>query len=85
MIVSGKITKIETENSKKIYLEIRLDKVLAICYNEEKLIDETTYRSASNENQLSILDEFYNNLYKFKITGYIKKHDVKLLLNFKIR
>ena len=80
MIVSGKIIKIESENSKKNYIEIRLEKVLAICYNGESLIQS---KEASNKPDFKIEDSlklFLANLYKYKICGYVKKHDVTILI-----
>lgn len=80
MIVSGKITKIETENSKMVFIEIRLDKVLAICCDGENLVGPIKNMGAMNANMLKYFHEFYTNLRQYKIAGYIKKHEVIQLI-----
>jgi hypothetical protein len=76
MICLGKITKIETESSKKTHIELRLDKVLAICYDGENLIDPEQCFYPPNQNYVDYFRPFYTNLYRFKISGCLKKHDV---------
>jgi hypothetical protein len=80
MIASGKIIKIESENSKKNYIEIRLEKVIAICYNGESLIQPKESLSKPDFKLLDTLRIFLANLYKYKISGYVKKHDVTILI-----
>ena len=85
MICLGKITKIDTESSKKIHVELRLDKVLAICYDGENLIDPEHSNNPPNLNYVDYFRSFYTNLYRFKISGCIKKHDVRnAIFNYKI-
>ncbi len=77
MIVSGKIIKIEEEeNSKKNYIEIRLEKVVAICYDGEFLKNSEGSINKPDHKFLDSIKTFLTNLYQYKICGYIKKHDV---------
>jgi hypothetical protein len=82
MIVSGLVTKIIIEDNKKVYIEVILNKILAICFDGAGLIDEPQpyYRNTGQ----SLLDmqvisdniEFFKNISNHSISGFIRKHDV---------
>jgi hypothetical protein len=74
MIVSGRITRIKTEDSKKTFIEVRINTVLAICFDGPYLIKDK--ETLKNLQSLQENYDFLNNTYKYYITGYIKRHDV---------
>jgi hypothetical protein len=86
MLISGIVNKIDYEdnkNSKKVYIEVSINKILAICYDGPSLIDEPQpyYKNTSQ----SLLDlqfitenlNFYQDISKYNLTGFIRKHDVR--------
>jgi hypothetical protein len=92
MLVSGIVSKLEHEggrDSKKIYLEVKINKILAICYDGPGLLDDPQpyYKNTSQ----SLLDQqfisdnliFYQDVSKHNITGFIRKHDVGEQLTFR--
>jgi len=91
MIVTGKITNIEKKEGKISFLEVRLSRVLAVCFGGSNLIEasERYYIDSNIKNgllysYLESLNFFYQNLYKQGIIGYIRGSDV-IELNIKIR
>ena len=83
MIVSGLITKIEIEENKKIFIEVNISSVNAICFEGENLIDDDqpyyknkVQKSGIDEDYIINNKEYYKNISSFNITGFIRKHDV---------
>jgi hypothetical protein len=72
MIVSGRIMSIQKENRKKTSIEVRLERVAAICYDGPNLIKE------NESNCLNEFFKFYENLYGYNIIGVIRKNEVKI-------
>jgi hypothetical protein len=88
--VSGIIKTIEIEDNKKVFLEVLINSVDAILYDGENLIDDPELHYIDNNHKLGIdetytnnIIDFYKNISKYNITGFIRKHDV-LLLNLDI-
>jgi hypothetical protein len=83
MIIEGIITKIEREDSKTSYIEVRLCRVQAICFDGPDLIDDTQeyyvdleLKNGPNELFIEKNKGLYLNLYSLNIIGYIRKNDV---------
>jgi hypothetical protein len=91
MIVSGTVSKITYEDNKKVHIEVKINKILAICFDGKNLIDDGPMPYYKNTNQ-TMLDqqfinsnlEFYRDLSKYNLTGFIRKHDVKFFILKKI-
>lgn len=82
MIATGKIVLIESEERKKVYIEIRLEKILSICYEGPNLIGESENNNIGlNLTQIKAYHSFYENLYAYNITGFIRRHDVRMRNN----
>jgi len=83
--VTGKIISVKKENNKNVYVEIRLERVVAICYDGDNLreIPQKCYmnfsqRSGVNLSFINSFEKFYENLWEYNIVGYIRKHDVNI-------
>jgi hypothetical protein len=83
MIVSGLITKIEIEDNKKVFIEVNLNSVYAICFDGENLIDDDqpyyknkVHKSGIDENYISNYKDLYKDISSYNITGFIRRHDV---------
>jgi len=90
MIVSGIITNVEKKEGKIHYIEVRLSRVLAVCFGGPHLIDnperyyiDSNIKNGLNYTYLESLNFFFQNLYKQSIIGYIRSSDVKLNFNIK--
>jgi hypothetical protein len=90
MLVSATITKIETEDNKKVFIEVLINSVEAILYNGENLIDYPEPHYINKNSKLAIDDAFINNNINFfkkvsehQILGFIRKHDV-IIINLDI-
>jgi hypothetical protein len=64
-------------------IEIYLEKVVAICYEGDNLIDEPqpcyvnlSHKNGMQNSYIEHYSKFYENLYAHNIIGYIRKHDV---------
>ena len=83
MIIEGIVTKLEVDQTKKVYIEVRLNRILAICFDGDALIDDQqpyyfnlTNKFGPNHEFLQRNQDFYTNFYQFNIVGFIRKHDV---------
>jgi hypothetical protein len=70
MLALGRITRIEKEDLKKVYLEVKLIKILGICYGGR--LEDIKYDMKDLESNL----EFFNSLLKWNVYGYVPKHQV---------
>ena len=70
MIIEGIVTKLEVDQTKKVYIEVRLNRILAICFDGDALIDD------QQPYYFNLTNNFYKNFYQFNIVGFIRKHDV---------
>ena len=83
MLVSGIIKQIDIEDNKKVFLEVLINSVDAILFNGENLIDdpEPYYINKNNKmginvNYIEDNMQFFKDISKHNITGFIRKHDV---------
>ncbi len=83
MIVSGVITYLEKKDGKIVYIEVKIGRVLAVCFDSPYLENtpERYYIDSNIKNGLNFaffdsLNFFFQNLLKQDIIGYIRKHDV---------
>ncbi|MFM7853315.1 MAG: hypothetical protein ACKO96_15690, partial [Flammeovirgaceae bacterium] len=86
MIIEGIVTKVELDQSKKVYIEVRLSRILAVCFDGESLIDDSQPYYTNNIHKCGLNSEFliknnenYKNFYKYNIVGFIRKHDVIII------
>ena len=90
--MTGRITQIKAQEGKKCLIEVKLERVVSLCYEGENLINDPAspiYLDYSHTNgpcfdYLQTFKNLYENLYAHNITGYIKKHDVTILFYFKL-
>lgn len=87
MIIEGIVTKVDLDQSKKVYIEVRLSRILAVCFDGESLIDDSQPYYINNIHKCGLNSEFlmknyenYKNIYKYNIVGFIRKHDVKRVI-----
>jgi hypothetical protein len=85
MIIEGIVKKVELDQSKKVYIEVRLSRILAVCFDGESLIEDSQPYYNNNSHKYGLNTEFllkayenFKNLYKYNIVGFIRKHDVRL-------
>ena len=83
MIIEGIVTKVELDQTKKVYIEVRLSRILVVCFDGDSLIEDPqpyyinhNHRLGPNTEFLFRNHEFYRNFYKYNIVGFIRKHDV---------
>lgn len=89
MIVSGRISKVITKDGKKVFIEIKVERVLALLFDGPGLIDEFNifyldgnYKHGPDYEHLNRFGDLFSDLGKFNLTGYIRKHDVIISLIF---
>jgi hypothetical protein len=85
MIIEGIVTKVDQDLTKKVYIEVRLSKVLVICFDGDSLIEDTqpfyigeSHRLGINYPYLLKNKDLLINVYKYNIVGFIRKHDVSI-------
>ena len=83
MIIEGIVTKLDIDQAKKVYIEVRISRILAICFDGESLIDDSQPFYLNFNNKFGPNTDFiekntshYKNLYKNNVIGFIRKHDV---------
>lgn len=92
MIISGIVKTIDFENKKAVHIEVLINKVISICYDGQNLIEDTDskfiHTSTENKNTHRTINkeflnehlDFFQNIAKHKIVGFIRKHDVSNII-----
>lgn len=83
MIIEGIVTKVDTDLSKKVYLEVRLTRINAILFDGDSLIEEPqsfyiaeNHRLGINESYIDAYRELFSKISNHNVIGFIRKHDV---------
>lgn len=91
MIMAGVIQYVEKKEGKIVYLEVKLNRVLAVCFGGNNLIDNNeryyidyNIKNGLNYSYLESMNFFYQNLLKHGITGYIRSNNVNINLKLDI-
>jgi hypothetical protein len=83
MIVSGMISHLEKKDGKITYLEVKISRVLAVCFDSINLTESSdkyylnfNMNDGLNYEYLNKNSDFYKNIFSENIFGFIRKTDV---------